>query len=145
MDDNETLQAIGRLIEEGWKARYPSRRQFALALGIDQKTVMDAEKGKRALAANTQRIFEKSLGWRKGSIEDVWKQRIEIPVEHLTLAEMERGAEHETWEDLDQNNKGSDFRASQLHDEEIIAELMFRLRNYKDEVARLNRLLKGEF
>lgn len=135
MDDNETLQAIGRLIAEGWNARYPSRRQFAIALGIDVKTIMDAEKGKRALSSNTQRIFEKSLGWRRGSIDDVWKHRIEIPAEHLTLAEMERGAGHDTWEDLEQGVKGTATRASQLTDEELLAELQYRFRNYK---VRLN-------
>lgn len=133
MDDQETLKAVGALIEEAWKNRYPSRRQFAKAVGADIKTVVSAGKGERAIAFHTQNRIEKALGWRKGSIENVWQHRTEIPVENLTLEEMERGATEDTWEDLEKASNVT--RASQLTDEELLAELQYRFRNYK---VRLN-------
>jgi transcriptional regulator with XRE-family HTH domain len=133
MNDSETLQALGRLIADARKDRYPSRRQFAITTGVDIKTVTTAEKGERELAVNTQRRIEQALGWRKGSIEDVWLHRSEIPAESLTVQEMERGSGEETWEDLDAA-ANQVRRASQLTDEELLAELSYRFRNYKVQI-----------
>jgi hypothetical protein len=47
---------------------------------------------------------------------------------------MERGAGEETWEDLEAKTVAV-TRASQLTDEELLAELSYRFRNYK---VRLN-------
>ena len=134
MNDTETLTAVARLIIEARQDRYPSRRQFALATGVDIKTVVTAEKGERELHPHTQRRIEQALGWRKGAIQDVWQHRSEIPAESLTVAEMERGATEDTWEDLEA--KATQVtRASQLTDEELLAEISYRFRNYK---IRLN-------
>jgi hypothetical protein len=134
MNDTETLKAIGDLITEARKDRFPSRRQFAKAAGVDIKTAVTAEAGEREIHPNTQRRIEQALGWRKGSIEDIWMHRMEIPAESLTVQEMERGAGEETWEDLEAKSV-SVTRASQLTDEELLAELSYRFRNYK---VRLN-------
>lgn len=134
MNDTETLQAIGDLIAEARKERFPSRRQFAKAAGVDIKTAVTAETGEREIHPHTQRRIEQALGWRKGAIEDVWMHRVEIPAESLTVQEMERGAGEESWEDLEAKSV-SVTRASQLTDEELLAELSYRFRNYK---VRLN-------
>jgi transcriptional regulator with XRE-family HTH domain len=134
MNDTETFAALGRLIVEAREERYPSRRQFAQAAGMDIKTVVTAEKGVRELHPHTQRRIEQALGWRKGAIHDVWQHRTEIPAESLTVQEMERGAGEETWEDLEAKATQVS-RASQLTDEELLAELSYRFRNYK---IRLN-------
>ena len=133
MKDQETLEALGRLIAAAHKDKYPSRRQFAAATGVDVKTITSAEKGERELHPTSMRRIEKALGWRKGSIEEVWEHRDEIDPTALTVAEMERGAVGDAWpgsgEEIHVN------RASQLTDEELLAELSYRFRNYK---VRLN-------
>jgi len=134
MNDEQTLKALGRLIADAQADRYPSRRQFAKHVGVDIKTITSAEKGERELHPNSQRKIEQALGWRKGSIQDVWQHRSEIPAESLTVGEMERGAGEDTWEDLEAASKRV-TRASQLTDEELLAELSYRFRNYK---IRLN-------
>jgi len=132
MKEQETLEALGKLIAAAHKDKYPSRRQFAIATGIDVKTITTAEKGTRELHPNSQRRIEQALGWRKGSIEEVWEHRDEIDLSALTVAEMERGAASEA------GGVEADLvvsRASQLTDEELLAELSYRFRNYK---VRLN-------
>lgn len=131
MKDQETLEALGRLITEAHKDRYPSRRQFAIATGIDVKTITTAERGERELHPNSQRKIEQALGWRKGSIEEVWEHRGEIDLAALTVEEMQRGAGTVT----PAENDAVASRASQLTDEELLAELSYRFRNYK---VRLN-------
>jgi hypothetical protein len=134
MNDKETLQAIGRLIKEAHSRIYPSRRQFAILTEVDVKTIIGAEKGERELHPTTQRKIEKALGWRRGSIDDVWQHRSEIPAESLTIDEMERGVNDTTWEEME-TRPMTYTKASQLTDEELLAELSYRFRNYK---VRLN-------
>jgi hypothetical protein len=133
MKDQETLEALGKLIAAAHKDKYPSRRQFAIATGIDVKTITTAEKGTRELHPNSQRRIEQALGWRKGSIEEVWEHRDEIDPGALTVAEMERGVTTATWAPAGEEPHVN--RASQLTDEELLAELSYRFRNYK---VRLN-------
>lgn len=128
MDDTQALEMIGRLITEAHRARYPSRRQFALATGMDVKTITTAEKGTRELHPTTQRRIEDALGWRRGVIGELWEHRAELTPGTITMADMERGAE-------DNDPEGTKptvvHRASQLTDEELLAELSYRFRNYK--------------
>jgi len=132
MKEQETLEALGKLIAAAHKDKYPSRRQFAIATGIDVKTITTAEKGTRELHPNSQRRIEQALNWRKGSIEEVWEHREEIDPTALTVADMERGAGSERGGVADDTLA---TRASQLTDEELLAELSYRFRNYK---VRLN-------
>jgi len=132
MKEQETLEALGKLIAAAHKDKYPSRRQFAIATGIDVKTITTAEKGTRELHPNSQRRIEQALGWRKGSIEDVWAHRNTIDLSALTVAEMERGAPSAPGPATEDTVVS---RASQLTDEELLAEISYRFRNYK---VRLN-------
>lgn len=134
MGEKETLKALGRLIAAAHKDKYPSRRQFAAAADIDVKTITSAEKGERELHPTSMRRIERALGWRKGSIEEIWEHRDEIDPGRLTVAEMERGAGDATWT-APAGEEPHVNRASQLTDEELLAELSYRFRNYK---VRLN-------
>ncbi|WP_306916838.1 transcriptional regulator [Arthrobacter sp. V4I6] len=134
MNEQQTLEALGRLITEAHRDKFPSRRQFALTTGIDVKTITTAEKGERELHPTTQRRLEQALGWRKGSISEVWEHRESLDQATLTIAEMERGAEDEP-ADSEAAAQARVTRASQLTDEELLAEISYRFRNYK---VRLN-------
>ena len=56
----------------------------------------------------------------------------------LTIADMREGADEASWDDLangsSQNLSGPVKRASLLSDEELLAEISFRFRNYKDRI-----------
>jgi transcriptional regulator with XRE-family HTH domain len=134
MEDQETLEAIGKLIAAARKDKYPSRRQLALAAGIDVKTIMSAEGGKKVPHPNSQRRIEQALGWRKGSIEDLWERRADIGPDAVTLAEMERGADaHLLPMETDTPHVSP---ASRLTDEELLAELSIRFWGYKVQAAQ---------
>lgn len=142
MEDKEALERIGQLITEAHREQYPSRRQFALTTGMDVKTITTAERGERELHPTTQRRLEQALGWRKGSIQEVWDNRATLAPEQVTVADMQRGA------DLSHNGNVAAAangmlagNLSQFHTEEILGELMYRIRNYKAEIARLNSLI----
>jgi hypothetical protein len=144
MNEQEILEAIGRLITEAHRDRYPSRRQFAIATGMDVKTITTAEKGEREMYPNTQRRLEDALHWRKGSIQDLWENRASLDPGALTVAEMERGY-------VEGQSEGDELPAapvgnlSQFYTEEIMAELMYRIRNYKAEIERLKQqIAEGE-
>lgn len=142
MGEQEILKALGRLIAAAHKEKYPSRRQFAIAMDMDTKTVTTAERGERELHPNTQRRMEQALGWRKGSIQEVWDHRDEIDPAALTVPEMERGAEPPAAEAPPEEWKYGNM--GQFHTEEIAAELMYRIRNYKEEIDRLKKQISGE-
>lgn len=116
MDDAEAWSAIGQLIGKAQREKFPSRRQFSIATSLDIKTLTAAEKGMRELHSNTQSEIEKALGWRKGSIDEVWTRRGDITAESLTVQQM-----HE------QNNHATPFSASDLTDKELLDELALRL------------------
>lgn len=139
MEDKEALERIGQLIVEAHRGRYDSRRQFALASGMDVKTITTAERGERELHPTTQRKMEDSLGWRRGSIQDVWDNRAALDAESVTVAEMERGAGANNTTPVSVAGVGN---LSQFHTEEILGELMYRIRNYKAEINRLNTLIQ---
>lgn len=142
MEDKEALERIGQLIMEAHRDKYPSRRQFAIATGMDVKTITTAEKGERELHPSTQRRLEQALGWRKGSIQDVWDNREALSAAAITLAEMERGAGTASGTHAVPNGNGiGPGNLSQFHTEEILGELMYRIRNYKAEITRLNSLI----
>ena len=138
MEDKEALERIGQLIVEAHRAKYPSRRQFSFASEMDVKTITSAERGERELHPNTQRKLEQFLGWRKGSIQDVWDNRAALDADAVTVAEMERGAEMNHAAPVSGTVPGN---LSQFHTEEILGELMYRVRNYKSEIDRLNKVI----
>jgi hypothetical protein len=144
MEDKEAREAIGHLIAAAHKDKYPSRRQFGLAAKVNIKTIISAERGERLLHPSTMRSLEKALGWRKGSIEDIWERRADIDPDAVTLAEMERGADTDTDADTDadtdllpmENHTPHVRPASQLTDEELLAELSIRFWGYKVQAAQ---------
>jgi hypothetical protein len=134
MEDKDALKAIGHLIAAAHKDKYPSRRQFGLAAKVNIKTITSAERGERLLHPSTMRSLEKALGWRKGSIEDIWERRADIDPDAVTLAEMERGADADL---LPMEDHTPHVRpASQLTDEELLAELSIRFWGYKVQAAQ---------
>lgn len=134
-------KTIGRLVIEGRLDLELGQLPFSKVAKVDVKTLNSIETGKRAPRDVTQRKIEAALGWRAGSIQQILDEGEHIKLDALTLSEMTEGAEEPTWQDLDNdashNGSGPVKRASQLTDEELVAELSYRMRNYKD---RLNGL-----
>jgi transcriptional regulator with XRE-family HTH domain len=135
MDEQETLQRIGCLIAEARRHKYPSRRQFAFKSGVNIKTLMTAEKGAREISLGTQVRVEKALGWRDGSIGDVLRNRKNLDPDTVTVADMERGAPAAETDIVDLLETKPHWGLG-VSDEELLAEVSYRLRNYKDETER---------
>jgi transcriptional regulator with XRE-family HTH domain len=136
VNDADALETIGRLIKEGRLAMGLRQLPFAKLAGVDTKTLATMESGTRVAWETNQRKVEKALGWRAGSIQEVLDNAADTPVESVTLASMEEGAAEASWQDLDKEINGAPeqpvTRASQLTDEELLAELSYRFRNYKN-------------
>lgn len=136
VNEQEALETIGRLIKEGRLARDLRQLPFAKLAGVDTKTLATMESGTRVAWETNQRKVEKALGWRAGSIQEVLDNAADTPKESVTLASMEEGGTEASWQDLDKEENGSAeqpvTRASQLTDEELLAEISYRFRNYKN-------------
>lgn len=129
MEKDQALSQVATLIAEARKDRFPSRRQFALATGLDIKTVMSVEKGEREIHPKTQRRMEQALGWRFGVIEEIITGQMEGALMNLTVADLASGS---NLEDPRTGTDGSTVTpASMLSDEELLAELAYRFRTYK--------------
>jgi DNA-binding XRE family transcriptional regulator len=137
----QVLKTIGRLVIDGRLELGMGQLPFAKLTKVDVKTLNSIETGRRAPRDVTQRKIEMALGWRAGSIQQVLDEGEHIKHEALTLKEMADGAGEPTWQELDtspsHHYSGPVKRASQLTDEELLAEVSYRFRNYKD---RLNGL-----
>jgi transcriptional regulator with XRE-family HTH domain len=134
--DAEALEIIGALIKEGRLHKDLRQLPFAKFAEVDPKTLASMEKGTRVAWETNQRKVEKALGWRAGSIQEVLDNAADTPRESVTLASMQEGAGEASWQDLDREINGAPeqpvTRASQLTDEELLAELSYRFRNYKN-------------
>ena len=132
----EALEIIGRLIKEGRLEKDLRALPFAKLSGVDTKTLASMEKGTRVAWETNQRKVEKALGWRAGSIQEVLDHAPDTPPESVTLASMQEGGEAATWQDLAAEEtrvtEQPVTRANQLTDEELLAELSYRFRNYKN-------------
>jgi transcriptional regulator with XRE-family HTH domain len=137
----EALQTIARLIKDARLETGVSQVAFAKEAGLDAKTYATMEKGTRVPTENSQRKVERALKWRAGSIKKVLDDAADIPAGSVTVATMREGAGEATWADLDREEtayrEGPVTRANQLTDEELLAELTYRFRNYK------NRFIAG--
>lgn len=137
MNEEQALETIGHLIKEGRLALGYAQKPFATVSGVDTKTLATMEKGTRVAWETNQRKVEQALGWRVGSIQRVLDDAEDIPAGSVTLASMKEGAGEPSWQDLDAEesakNKGPATRANQLTDEELLAELSYRFRNYKNK------------
>jgi DNA-binding XRE family transcriptional regulator len=134
--ESEALEVIGRLIKEGRLERDLRQLPFAKFAEVDTKTLASMEKGTRVAWETNQRKVEKALGWRAGSIQEVLDNAADTPKESVTLDSMKEGGSSETWQDLaDAETAQAEqpvTRANQLTDEELLAELSYRFRNYKN-------------
>lgn len=137
MNDSEALETIGHLIKQGRLELGYAQKPFATFAEVDTKTLATMEKGTRVAWETNQRKVEQALGWRVGSIQRVLDEAGDIPAGSVTLASMKEGAGESSWQDLDDEatarNNGPVTRANQLTDEELLAELSYRFRNYKNK------------
>lgn len=142
MNEFEALETIGQLIKEGRLEMGLAQKPFAIKAEVDTKTLSSMEKGTRVAWETNQRKVEMALGWRLGSIQHVIDNASEIPPGSVTLAAMREGASESTWQQLDAEEtakrEGPVTRANQLTDEELLAELSYRFRNYKNAIDGLS-------
>lgn len=135
MTEEEALRTIARLIKDARLATGISQVAFAKQAEVDPKTYAAMEKGSRYPSENSQRKVERALNWRAGTIQKVLDEAADTPAGSVTLATMTDGAGEPTWADLDREDaayrEGPVTRANQLTDEELLAELTYRFRNYK--------------
>jgi transcriptional regulator with XRE-family HTH domain len=136
VNEQEILETIGQLIKEGRLELGLAQKPFAIHSGVDTKTLATMEKGTRVAWETNQRKVETALGWRIGSIQKAIDDAGHIPFGTLTLASMKEGGGEPTWQDLSEEENGKAqgpvTRANQLSDEELLAELSYRFRNYKN-------------
>jgi transcriptional regulator with XRE-family HTH domain len=103
--DERALQELARQVTNGRLDRGMGQLPFARTAGIDVKTLTGIEAGKRAPHPGTQRKIERALGWEPGTIRQILEgQRGGSPVP----------------------------RAAHLTDEELLAEVAWRFRRYKE-------------
>jgi DNA-binding XRE family transcriptional regulator len=138
VNDTETLETIGRLVVEARVKLDISQIGLARDAGIDVKTIRSIEKGLRTMHDVNQFKIERALGWREGSIRQVWLDRENLRPEQVTMEDMALGADAQTWRQVqDEVANGKIERASLLNDDELISELLFRFRNKNNELSQL--------
>lgn len=138
MDDKETIEMLGDLVVKARVELKKSQLGFAKEVGVDVQTLRSLEKGNRLPLDVNQGKIERGLGWKAGAINELWEHREDTPKASVTLDEMRRGASESTWQDLDKeaSSEVPVMKASLLSDEELLAELAYRFRNYKVQVNR---------
>jgi transcriptional regulator with XRE-family HTH domain len=138
VNESEALETIGHLIKKGRLEMGLAQKPFAIKAEVDAKTLSSMEKGTRVAWETNQRKVEHALNWRLGSIQSVIDNAADIPAGSVTLASMREGAAEATWQELDAEEtakrEGPVTRANQLTDEELLAELAYRFRNYKNVI-----------
>lgn len=141
MNDTETLETIGRLVVEARLKGDISQIGLARDAGIDVKTIRSIEKGMRTMHDVNQFKIERALGWREGSIREIWAGRKDLRPEMVTLEDMTLGADIQTWRQLqDELADGKVVRAELLSDDDLLSELMYRFRVKNNELSRLRNL-----
>ena len=102
--------------------------QLAKQAGTAIKTVRTLESGTRRTQEINQRKLEHALGWRAGSVSDVLKGKTNFAPDQITPDDMRSG-------DDSRPSAGPRVvvpaapiaRASHLSDEELLAELTYRM------------------
>lgn len=136
MNEKETLEHIGALIQLARMEVQKSQIAFSKEIDLNVQTLRTMERGDRMVQSVAQAKVEKGLGWRTGSIREVWEDRENITADVVTLDEMRRGAGEPTFQELENGGDRSPvMKASLLSDEELLAEISYRFRNYR---VRLN-------
>ncbi|WP_284975815.1 helix-turn-helix transcriptional regulator [Arthrobacter sp. efr-133-TYG-104] len=127
MDELEALQTIGRLIKEERLAQGLSQVQLAKQAGTAIKTVRTLESGTRRTQEINQRKVEHALGWRPGSVADVLRGKSSFAPDMITPDDMRSGDEARPGPARSAVPSGRVARASHLSDEELVAELTYRM------------------
>lgn len=134
--ESEALETIGALIKQGRLEMGLAQQPFAKLSGVDTKTLASMEKGTRLAWETNQRKVEDALQWRAGSIQKVIDEAADTPRESVTLESLRDGGGEASWQALADEERaakeGPVTRANQLTDEELLAELSYRFRNYKN-------------
>ena len=132
------IKLIASLVRDARISKGLSQRQLSELAGVDYKTLGSFERAERMPRDVNLAKIEAALGWRKGSIERSLDEGPLESLESLTVADMEGGAATESWEDLAESNgtyrNGPVHSARLLSDEDLIAELSYRFRNYHTQV-----------
>jgi DNA-binding XRE family transcriptional regulator len=132
VNESEALEHIGNLIQVARMQLPKSQIAFSKMISLNVQTLRTMEKGERLVQSVAQAKVENGLGWRIGSIREVWEERGNLSSEQVTLEEMRRGAGEASFQDLENGSAGSPvMKASLLSDEELLAEISYRFRNYK--------------
>jgi len=109
---------------------------FAKDINLNVQTLRTMERGDRLVQDLAQSKVEKGLGWRIGAIREVMEDHSRLTPEQITVDEMRRGAGEPNFQELENGgDKSRVMKASHLSDEELLAELSYRFRNYR---IRLN-------
>ncbi|MFJ5956065.1 multiprotein-bridging factor 1 family protein [Paenarthrobacter sp. NPDC092416] len=129
MDELEALQTIGRLIKEERLAQGLSQVQLAKLAGTAIKTVRTLESGTRRTQEINQRKLEHALGWRAGSMSDVLKGKSTFAPDQITPDDMRTSDEPQQGPRAvsPAGTAGPVVRAAHLSDEELLAELTYRM------------------
>ena len=141
VNDEEALKRIGQLIRDSRKHLGESMAALAERAGINSKTLWSAETGSRFQQDVNQLKIERALGWREGSIAEAYRDRENLAPENLTLEWMQAGGDSTSWGALAQQQAAPLARAINLTDEELLAEISYRFRNYREENTRLREQL----
>lgn len=136
MNETETLEHLGLLIQNARMEIQRSQIAFSKEIGLNVQTLRTMERGERMAQSVAQAKVEKGLGWRTGSIREIWDDRDNLTADQVTLDEMRRGAGEATFQELENGNGHPVMKASLLSDEELLAELSYRFRNYKIALNR---------
>jgi len=132
VNESETLKHLGHLIQIARAELQRSQNMFAKDVGLNVQTVRTMERGDRMVQDLAQAKVEKGLGWRTGAIREVFEDHENLSPDQVTLEEMRRGAGEPSFQDIENGgDKSHVTKASHLSDEELLAELSYRFRNYK--------------
>ena len=137
MNYKEALDSMGHLIRDARKHLGESMAALAERADINSKTLWSAEKGSRFPHDVNQLKIEKVLGWRHGAIQEAWTQRELLDPENLTLEWMRAGGESASWGEIAAQKTEPLLKAMHLGDDELVTEVLYRIRNYREENARL--------
>lgn len=136
MNESEILEHLGLLIQNARMEMQQSQIAFSKEIGLNVQTLRTMERGERMAQSVAQAKVEKGLGWRTGAIREIWDDRANLSIEQVTLDEMRRGAGEPSFQEIENGNGTPVMKASLLSDEELLAELSYRFRNYKIALNR---------
>lgn len=137
VNDIEALKVIGRLVVSARVQQGKTQVGLAKEAGVDVKTLRTLEGGDHLLQDTKLHAIEKVLGWRAMSIRQVWDVRDHIDLDSVTTDDMKLGSQHGGWGELAAEASKPVTKASQLTTEELVLDLLYRVRHYEVELSRM--------